>query len=507
MDYYPEMLEWIQYTPEDDARLRRLWPAVEPRRDEIVGIFYERILANPRARTVFEDDAQIRRQQATLQVWMRELLLGPRDDAYLSGREQIGRVHVQVGLPARYMFTSMNVMREALCRVASESFPPPDAVEICQSVHRACDLDLAIMNSTYVQSREEQQMATLQELIVSQLPVTVLLLDADGRVTAATRPGARLFGERVVLHRLWQDALPGALIAAADLGNQLARAQHTHREIVLARVDVILDGQARNFRISLIPLDHPNARMLLHLEDLSDTIATEARLRRNESLAQLGALSAAVAHELRNPLAGISGAIQVIARSLPDSDRRKPIREKVEAQVRRLDALVTDLLDFARPTSARRVNVDLDELARSVVDPLRREHADLGLHCVGSGRALADPNLVQQILLNLVLNAIQALRGEDGALRTGDVWVEVSDGRIVVRDSGPGVPADNHERIFTPFFTTRSRGTGLGLAICRKAALAMGATLSLRPEMAMGACFVLDLPEAAADGQSPGASV
>ena len=141
--------------------------------------------------------------------------------------------------------------------------------------------------------------------------------------------------------------------------------------------------------------------------------------------------------------------------------------------------------------------MDLDDLARLVAEPLRREYPDIGLHCVGRGTALADPNLLQQILLNLVLNAIQALRGEGATPGTGDVWVEVEDGRVQVRDNGPGVPVENRERVFTPFFTTRSRGTGLGLAICGKTAQAMGGTLSLRSEVGKGACFILELPRSA----------
>ena len=487
MHPFDEMKAWVRFDDNDEVRLRALWPFVEPALFPLADTFYERILEQPGAASVLRDEGQVERLKGTLRRWAEELVRGPWDEAYYARRERIGRVHVDVGLQARYMFTAMNVFRQGLGQIATDNLPPVDAHLAIASLDRICDMDLAIMTGTYVTSSEARQMMTLQELIVSHLPVTVLLLDAAGVVTSATRPGTRLFGDVPVVGRPWQQALPPALMAGAELDEHMRYALATNRELTLTRVDVALDGEARNFQISLVPLDHPQARLLLHIEELTEAIQAESRLRRSESLAQLGALSAAVAHELRNPLAGISGAIQVLTRSLPDDDRRKPVMEKVEQQVRRLDTLVTELLNFARPTEARLSKVALDDVARQVVDLVQRDHALLTLATTGEGTAWGDANLVHQVLLNLVLNAVQAL---DGA---GEVRVIVEPGRVVVNDSGSGIPPELAERIFEPFFTTRTRGTGLGLAICRKAASAMGARLSLGQGPLAGASFVLDL--------------
>ena len=484
---FDEMKSWTGFGVEDERRLRALWPLVAHRLPELSERFYAPVLAHPGAQAVLKDAAQVERLKQTLQRWTAELLQGPWDDAYYARREKIGRVHVDVRLPARYMFTAMHVMREALCEMAREGFVGSEAEAVCAAVARATDMDLAIMTGTFVEGRERAQLTTIQDLIVSHMPVTVLLLDGEGQVTAATRPSTRLFGDRPVVGRAWADALPTTLVQAGDVDAQMARALATGREITLPRIDVTLDNRERNFRITIVPLDHPEARVLLHLEELTETIRAESRLQRSESLAQLGALSAAVAHELRNPLAGISGAIQVIARSLPEDDRRKSVMEKVEQQVRRLNDLVTDLLSFARPTEARSLPVDLGEVARAVVDLLSREHPGVALSVEGAGRAQADPNLVQQVLLNLVLNGIQA---QDGA---GQVLLRVAGASIVVSDAGPGIPEGDEEKIFTPFFTTRTRGTGLGLAICRKAAGAMGGALTLVAGPLPGAAFALAL--------------
>lgn len=487
MHPFDEMKSWVGFDEADEARLRALLPYVEPHLQRLSDVFYDKILAHPGAAAVMRDEAQVLRLKGTLRRWNVELLQGPWDDAYFQRRERIGRVHVEVSLAPRYMFTAMNVWRDGLCEIARASLPPEEVEQTCRSVTKITDMDLAIMTGTFVERREAKQMSTLQELIVSHMPVTVLLLNAEGRITAATRPGNRLFGESPIVGSAWAEALPPALVAAASLDQHLQRALRTGHEITLTRVDVKLDGVDRNFRMSVVPLDHPHARALLHVEELTEAIRTEGRLARAESLAQLGALSAAVAHELRNPLAGISGAIQVIARTLPETDRRKPIMDKVEQQVRRLDALVTDLLDFARPTEARLAFVHLEDLVRQVVDNVSREHAGIRIVPQGEGAAWADPNLVHQVVLNLVLNAVQALDGK------GEVRIVVDPGRVTVNDDGPGIPPENVERIFAPFFTTRTRGTGLGLAICRKAAHAMGGRVALGSGPLPGAAFVLEL--------------
>ncbi len=484
---FDEMKHWIRFGPDDERRLVRLWPAVEVELFALTEVFYARILESPGAAAVLRDEAQVERLKGTLRKWAEELVRGPWDEAYYVRRERIGRVHHEVGLNSRYIFTAMNVFREGLGAIALATQTPEAAALTIQSLSRVCDMDLAIMTGTYVTSREVAQMRSLQDILVSHLPVSVLLIDSRGNVTAATRPGRRLFGEVPVIGRPWQDALPPALLAGAELEAKMDHVLQSHRELTLTRVDVALNGEARNFQITIVPLDHPHARVLVQLEELTEAILAESRMRKTESLAQLGALSAAVAHELRNPLAGISGALQVLSRSMPEDDRRKPIMEKVEQQVRRLDTLVTELLDFARPTEARVSVVRLDEAARQIVELTQRDHPGVTVTLSGEGAALADPNLLHQVLLNLVINAVQAV-GEQG-----EVHLEVEGCRVLVHDSGPGIAPENREKIFEPFFTTRTRGTGLGLAICRKATQAMGGRLTVGSGSLGGAAFLLEL--------------
>jgi len=176
-------------------------------------------------------------------------------------------------------------------------------------------------------------------------------------------------------------------------------------------------------------------------------------------------MAASVAHEIRNPLAGISGVMQVVISTLPAGDDRLPALERVQHQIVRLGELVGELLIFARPVTASLAVVEL----RTIVD-----HAVQGAGVVtvtGQAKAMGDAVLLAQVLQNLVQNALQA-----GAQH---VNVIIKDGAIDVIDDGPGISDSDRERVFHPFFTTKVRGTGLGLPMARRIAEAMHGNVDL----------------------------
>ncbi|MCB9682298.1 MAG: hypothetical protein H6733_12595 [Alphaproteobacteria bacterium] len=485
MEAFEEMKAYVRFGPEDRARLQAFWPTVAPQVQAVTDAFYDRILEFDGARTVFSGPEQVARLKRTLEVWLQELLNGPYDTAYYERRRRIGFKHVEVGLPHRYMYTAMHGITEHLCAIAQGSLPAAKAVQVCASVRRVAMLDLAIMNGTYMGLHERGRMEDLAVLLVAHLPSAAFVLGPEGDVVASTEAARQLCGADP--HgRSCLDALPQALVDAAELDRHL---RHVHEAPVeLVRVDVDLDGSDRSFRVSIAPIGHDAFSTLVVLDEITASLREEAARRRTEALAQIGSMSAAVAHELRNPLAGISGAIQVIAGTLDDDDRRRPVMSKVRDQIGRLDRMVRDLLAFSRPPEARLACVALHEVADVVVDLVRRDHDGVSLSREGTGSALADADLVHRILLNLVQNAVGATGG------TGHVVVRVDEDVVDVCDDGPGIDPDNAARVFEPFFTTKMTGTGLGLAICRNAAEAMDARLDLVPSTLGGAGFRLSFP-------------
>jgi PAS domain S-box-containing protein len=204
-------------------------------------------------------------------------------------------------------------------------------------------------------------------------------------------------------------------------------------------------------------------RDVTHLKRLQQDLVT------SQSLAAVGELAATVAHEIKNPLAGISGAIQILSEGTPAGDLRRGIMKEILDQIERLDRTVRDLLTFARPATPAREEVDLGDSLQRAWTLLSAQPAAAGVRFSvegGSGvRVTADPHLLHQVWLNLFQNAVEAMP------KGGELTARVRNGSpalVEVSDSGAGFPADQVERIFKPFFTTKTRGTGLGLPITRK---------------------------------------
>lgn len=476
-----ELRAYVGFTDADLARLQHAWPALQTGVSGVVDRFFDVALAQESTRAFLQDPSALAELKQRLIALLEELLCAPRDAAYLHRRSEVGRAHVRSHLPPRFLVLAMGVLRDELQAAARRSVGTEAAAELAGSLGRACDVELAILISSFVAAREQQGLLELRENIVKHLPMSVVLLDAEGRVTTSTRASPRVFADPAPHGKPWSEVLHPALVEAAGLSQRIERARSLKREILMPRVDVVLDSGPASVRVTITPLPHPVAEVLLHVEDLTDTLASEGRATRAEQLAKLGTMAATVAHEIRNPLAGVSAAVQVVASTLPPDDARRAALQKVQEQVQRLGNLVGDLLSLSKPITMNPREVDLAALVRTIADS---EHGTVVVS--GAGSAMADGPLLTQALFNLIQNAWQA-----GAR---SVRVEVEDTTLRVVDDGPGVPVELREKVFEPFFTTKTRGTGLGLPTARKIVEAMGGTLRICEHARGGGCFELQLP-------------
>jgi signal transduction histidine kinase len=223
------------------------------------------------------------------------------------------------------------------------------------------------------------------------------------------------------------------------------------------------------------------------------------QLRRADRLSALGELSAGLAHEIRNPLGSIEGAVQILGRRELPEDTRQEFTDLAGREVVRLKGLLTNFLEFARPQPPRMLPSDVGLLLQSVAK-LATETAIMAKVAVriDTGEALpvvsVDPEQIKQVLLNLVINAIQAMpSGGQTTLRA------IQDGdyvRVEVEDQGVGIPPEELERVFDPFFTTRSSGTGLGLSIAYQIVSQHGGHIAARTNPERGMTFAVTLPVA-----------
>jgi two-component system CheB/CheR fusion protein len=229
--------------------------------------------------------------------------------------------------------------------------------------------------------------------------------------------------------------------------------------------------------------------------DITTRKQAEEKLAQQATLARVGQLAAVVAHEVRNPLAGIKGAIQVLISRRAPGDTELPVMRDIVGRIDSLSELINDLMLYARPRPPRFSHTELRVLLSDAVTVVRRDPVGQSIDITiegGDVSASVDNEMIRATVLNLVLNAAQAMAGRGKIAvtlgRSGDFAT------IEVRDNGPGIPNDIREHVFEPFFTTKARGGGLGLPIAKRTAELHGGSLELECPEGGGTVATLVLP-------------
>lgn len=225
--------------------------------------------------------------------------------------------------------------------------------------------------------------------------------------------------------------------------------------------------------------------------------STSESLRRSERLVALGQLSAGIAHEIRNPLGSIKGAVEILTSEIGAGHPKAEFVTIVRQEIARINRLIEDFLHFARPSKPEIRSVRMSDLVSSAVR-LVEGHASrqgITMTCIGEDHALAvDENQMRQVLLNLLLNAIDAMP-EGGRLGISfQRQAETETSTLQISDTGPSGESVNLERIFDPFFTTKPQGTGLGLSISDRLVRNHGGRLSARHNAEKGLTLQIELP-------------
>ncbi|MGE5345990.1 MAG: PAS domain S-box protein [Acidithiobacillales bacterium] len=333
-------------------------------------------------------------------------------------------------------------------------------------------------------------------LVLRNAPILLLRLDAEGRIALAEGQPLAALG-----------------LAPADLVGKPVVALFGQEEWVVEQTRRVLAGEAltaagraagRFWENHYVPLHGPGGAVsgaVAVSVDVTERTEAEEKLVRQEALARLGTMAAVVAHEVKNPLAGIGGAIQILRDRLPPGAADREILGEILERLKGLNALVRDLLDFARPRAPRFAPLSLATTLRETASLLATDpaFADLVVEIEGPDPTIVgDLDFLRDVFHNLLLNGAQATGGR-GPLRVS-IAEEQGRARVVVRDGGPGIPAELSERVFEPFFTTKHRGTGLGLSIARRLVEAHGGTLTLSSPAGGGTSAVVELPVSPAPG-------
>lgn len=358
-------------------------------------------------------------------------------------------------------------------------------------------------------TRTESQfanLATLHESILQAIPSGVLTMNGAGRVVFANEAVAQMLGRPSI-------RLLGNPLSKVLPGLNLDEARGEGCEFVYLP-DASVASRPRRIQARVMPLsvggsasttgeagaaDQPGDTLLV-LNDLTELREMTDRVARAEKMAALGKLSAGLAHEVRNPLASVYSAIELLARRVSDAQAQR-LMNIVLRETERVNDLIGDFLTFARPATPESRDFDLSQLMSDTADLLAGDSRFAGRNFVieiaPHVAMRGDPKLVKQVVWNLLINAMQAT--PDGArvgLTVAPGSPEGPEGfvAITVWDEGPGMRPDVAARAFDPFFTTKPNGTGLGLAIVFRLVEGMGGSVDLDTAPGQGARFDLRLP-------------
>lgn len=354
-------------------------------------------------------------------------------------------------------------------------------------------------------ARELNRVMVNNDLILRHLTSGVFTLDRTGMAAYLNPAGEEVLGLRRedVRGRWIQDALPERLKPLRDaMLSSLEEQQSRARAEVMVRA---ADGRPLPLGISTSLLMHDEnvTGVVAVFQDLTAVREMERRARRNETLAEVGALAAAIAHELRNGLNPISGSVECLQRELKLDGENAQLMDLIATESARLNRFVTDLLTYSRERDLVLEPMVVDDKLTELCDAIARDprrRADVTVRCqVGCADAVvrADHEQLRQVWLNLASNAFEALP-TSGTLvvrsRFGD------NGQVVVEfiDNGPGIAAEDLPRIGEPFFTTKKGGTGLGVAIAQRIVERHGGTLAFESHPSRGTTVRVTLPAATA---------
>lgn len=348
----------------------------------------------------------------------------------------------------------------------------------------------------------EHRNAELESLLDS-LHDGVLMVDLDEKITMVNGRGAQILAldPLEVVGQSLTDIFPFQKDFTDPLLHSL------HEGVPLRWVEVVwlrsLDTPIP-LGVSTAPVRDPQDRSLgavASFQNLTHMKQMERELSQTRTLAALGQMAATVAHEIRNPLGGIGGFARLLERDLDRDDKRRRLAERIIEGVGSLNKIVTNLLAYTKPMETQLREIELlpwlEELAvwvKTEADNADTENIEIAVEVEPRIKTVRfDPEKLRQVMLNLALNAIQAISGNGRIL----ISARRAPGLLIlgVEDSGAGIPNETINEIFNPFFTTKENGTGLGLAIVRKIVELHGGNLFVESDPGSGSRFDIHLPQ------------
>ncbi|MEQ8786362.1 MAG: protoglobin domain-containing protein [Pirellulaceae bacterium] len=519
---YLDLQDYVAWREEDAEWVRSAGRVLRPYFDELIDDFYSEIQRHPEAaRVITGGDAQIARLKTQLRGWLVDLFQVRHDEDYVWRRWRTGLRHVEIGLHQIYTNVALARLRTGMLRRLFQNWRG-DAGElqsVVEALNKVVDLDLALIEDAYesehmqrLQQAERQRMEQtvhrereFSEGLLQHAQAIVLVLDTEGRIVRFNSYLEQLSGYRLedVCSRDWFELFlpPEEREPLRETFQSMLEGEETTTEV--NRI-VCRQGGVRDISWSNKVLKDPDGRTTAVLaigQDITELKEAQQRALQSERLAAIGQMVAGLAHESRNALQRIQANAEMLELEVEENKDAMALVQRIQNAQDQLHRLFDEVRGYAAPINLDRVPCTLSELWREAWDILARQRAERQTR-LNEQTQLRDLNVMVdrfrmvQVFRNLLENSLAACSDPV------EISIDVNTARfgqqellrVVVRDNGPGIAADARERIFQPFFTTKTKGTGLGMSIAQRIVEAHGGTIAVLPNSRGGAAVEFFLP-------------
>jgi PAS domain S-box-containing protein len=507
-----QRLGFLGLTERDGELLRALRPLFEKHVAAIEDAFYEHLLSFPETAQLLRDRTTIERLKKLQRDYLMRITEGNYDDAYFADRLRIGQTHERVGLLPRWYLMAYNLYFKLFAPLIRELYAnnPPRADESILALEKVFMLDASLAMDAYIASDRYRHLQQLQS-IVNDTADVIFLLDNDRRFRTWNPAAEHVFGWKAdeILGKPLTVLVPPELITSGEL-ERIDEQLHKHGNYHFETVRSAKDGRRVPVEVTASvlrdPQGHPIGRSAI-LRDTTERKRLEEAKLQAERLAVIGAMSAKLAHEIRNPLSSITLNIDLVSDEIEalaqasgaTAEEARSLLRSIDQEVRRIQRVTEDYLQFARMPKPHRERASLNEALSQGLSFMQSLFDATGVKvCTDFDTSLppihADEEQLWQAILNLIRNALEAMpQGGTLTLRT------TRDGNralFSISDTGKGMTEKERRQIFKPFFSTKTGGTGLGLPLTQQIIAEHGGQIECESVEGQGTTFVIRLPQA-----------
>jgi len=358
-------------------------------------------------------------------------------------------------------------------------------------------------------TRELEDVKNFTESIIQSIGSGIIITEMNDTITYINRAGERMLGyskEEVI-------GKPLSLFSLKEKQSVIPSFLNNPDDLDTRKEGWMRKNDHTEFPVGFTVNNHLSIRgerigKIVVFRDLTNVYKIQEEILRMDRLVSLGKLASGIAHELRNPLAGIKTTAQALGEEMSGDDSRREYLHRITKEIDRLNDLLKTFFSFAKPQNLNLVHCHIKDIINEIIPFLIKEIADKGIRFIETyhpqlPKIKVDRTQMHQVFLNLFLNAIQAMpSGGELKIEANPVISRPSGGltqnfiKVVISDSGRGIPPHIVQKIFVPFFTTKSKGIGLGLSITYQIIKKHGGTIKVDSQWEKGTSFIINLPEA-----------